>query len=72
VLFRSLFVYPNPAGDVLTVGANNDLPLQRVEIYTLSGTLVLVSNETTINIGHLPTGIYVVKAGGKSAKVVKQ
>jgi hypothetical protein len=31
----------------------------------------MVSNETTINIGHLPAGIYVVKAGNKSAKVVK-
>ncbi|GHT67054.1 hypothetical protein FACS189452_04060 [Bacteroidia bacterium] len=49
----------------------------KVEVYSLVGSLAGVYNvsggaSTTINIAHLPAGIYIVKVGNKAAKVVKQ
>jgi hypothetical protein len=65
-----LFVYPNPVvADVISI--DGDFAGQ-VEIYSLTGALVLVSNKTTIKIGHLPAGTYIVKAGNRVGKVVKQ
>jgi hypothetical protein len=62
-------VYPNPAGDMLYITDEYD---GLVEIYDLSGALLLTSTSHSINISALPAGIYIVKAGGKAAKVVKQ
>jgi hypothetical protein len=64
-----LAVYPNPAGDMLYITDEYDA---LVEIYDLSGALLLTSTSHSINISALPSGIYIVKAGGKAAKVVKQ
>ncbi|GHT67642.1 hypothetical protein FACS189452_05740 [Bacteroidia bacterium] len=49
----------------------------KVEVYSLTGGLAGVYNvsggaSTTINIAHLPAGIYIVRVGNKAAKVVKQ
>jgi hypothetical protein len=64
-----LMVHPNPAGSMLYI---TDEYAGIVEIYDLQGTLWLTSTRNDINISTLPAGIYVVKAGEKSAKVVKQ
>ena len=64
-----LAVYPNPVGDVLYI---TDASVGNVEIYSITGALVLVSGRASINIARLPAGIYVVKAGGRAAKVVKR
>ncbi|GHT66427.1 hypothetical protein FACS189452_02280 [Bacteroidia bacterium] len=49
----------------------------KVEVYSLVGGLAGVYNvsggaSTTINIAHLPAGIYIVRVGNRTAKVVKQ
>ena len=64
-----LEVYPNPAGDMLYI---TDAFAGNVEIYSITGTLVLVSDRAAISIAHLSTGTYIVKAGNKAAKVVKR
>ncbi|GHT73367.1 hypothetical protein FACS189456_3730 [Bacteroidia bacterium] len=80
----SLFVYPNPVSDQLTVssdqwnavGAGSARP--SIEIYNVAGTKVfetplsIVHYPLSINIGHLPAGIYIVRVGNRTAKVVKQ
>lgn len=48
--------YPNPANDVLTF-VNTD----KVSIYTISGYLVGVYTTPTVNVSHLPVGVYMVK-----------
>ncbi|GHT80677.1 hypothetical protein FACS189467_3420 [Bacteroidia bacterium] len=50
---------------------------EQLIIYNLSGGIVgiyeiLNGANTTINVSNLPTGAYIIKVGGKMAKVVKQ
>jgi hypothetical protein len=73
----SLQIYPNPViNGQLTIDNGQLNAGDKVEIYNVNGTLVetlrAASLQTTINIGHLPTGVYIVKVGNKVAKVVKQ
>ena len=56
--------YPNPAKDILHVSGS-------AEIFDLVGNKV-AAGTNEINIEHLLSGIYVVKANGKSQKIVKE
>jgi predicted nucleic acid-binding Zn-ribbon protein len=73
-----LHVYPNPVqnGDLIIDDPQLELD-GKVEVYALNGGLVDVYDvsagaQTIINISRLATGTYIVKAGNKAAKVVKQ
>jgi len=63
---ETIFIYPNPANDILTLnfdnGNNADLTLN---IYNITGELVrsetLRQNQQQINIGELSNGIYMVE-----------
>ncbi|GHT14674.1 hypothetical protein AGMMS4956_12930 [Bacteroidia bacterium] len=69
----SLHIYPNPTSDQITVNSDQWNAGDKVEIYNVNGSLVgAYSIRPTINIAHLPAGIYIVKVGNKVAKVVKQ
>lgn len=65
--------YPNPATDQLIVSGNEML---RVEIISQTGEVVLssehLSDQETIDISHLPAGIYVVKMTGETSVVTKK
>ncbi|GHT83089.1 hypothetical protein FACS189467_8510 [Bacteroidia bacterium] len=74
-----LNVYPNPIVNGELIIDNEQLNAgDKVEIYNVNGTKVfetplsIVHYPLSINIGHLPAGIYIVKVGTKVAKVVKQ
>ena len=69
-------VYPNPTYGQLTMN-NEQLIINDVEIYDVVGqklqsTIVNLQSEITIDISHLPAGVYFLKAGNKVAKVVKR
>ena len=53
-------VYPNPAHDIVFVGANNDSPVQQIELYDITGQLIFTSTETEINVSTLPKGVYFI------------
>ena len=53
-------IYPNPVSDVLMIDANE--PLTLISIYNQSGQCVLQTNDSQINVSHLPAGIYVFRA----------
>ena len=68
---QPLSVYPNPATNHLIVKGTDGT----VELYDVAGRLVntQASNQTiTIDLHGLPTGIYLLRSGGKTATVVKQ
>jgi hypothetical protein len=48
----------------------------RVQVYSIVGTLVALSDTQStvadINLSHLPTGIYLVKTGDYTQKIIKQ
>ena len=69
-----MLIYPNPAADKLTVSIPGH-PGQTVQLYSGLGRLVYQS-ETDANgdivwdVSSLNEGIYLVKSGGKTAKVM--
>ena len=67
----SLTIYPNPVKDVLNIAA--DKPVHSVRIYNVYGTEVAHAVDTNIiNVSHLPAGVYMVRADGKVARIIKE
>ncbi len=55
----NISIYPNPATDVLNiVGVDNDC---RVTVYSPTGKLLICANNTTVDVSHLQSGIYIVR-----------
>jgi hypothetical protein len=73
---RKLYVYPNPIVNGQLIMDNGQLKAgEAINVYSVNGALVLTGNvsggsNTTLNLSHLSQGTYVVKVGGKVAKVV--
>lgn len=63
-------VYPNPVSDRINV--NPDNPNSSITIYNSFGIPVLTSKTATIEIGHLPQGLYILKAEGHTTKFIKK
>ncbi len=71
---KSVSIYPNPAQEIITIeGLEQGAVFQ---IYTTTGicigTYVIRPIDNTINISHLPKGVYFVASNGKKAMFVKQ
>ena len=67
----SLAVYPNPVKDVLNIAT--DKPVHSIRIYNVYGTEVAHAADTnSINVSHLPAGVYMVRADGKVARIIKE
>ena len=67
----SLAVYPNPVKDVLNIAT--DKPIHSIRIYNVYGTEVARATDTnSINVSHLPSGVYMVRADGKVARIIKE
>lgn len=58
---KSLNVFPNPASTWMKLDLNEDQAVS-VRLYDLQGREVMHSNSTNLNIQHLNTGIYFVRA----------
>jgi len=72
----SLRVYPNPATGQLII-ENEQLIIRNVELFDMMGKLVMSPmshkfQEMTINISHLPSGIYFVRVSTEAGKIVKK
>ena len=67
----ALAVYPNPVKDVLNIA--NDKPVHSIRIYNVYGTEVAqAANTKSINVSHLPAGVYMVHADGKVTRIIKE
>ena len=67
----SLAIYPNPVKDVLNIAT--DKPVHNIHIYNVYGTEVAHAADTnSINVSHLPSGVYMVRADGKVARIIKE
>lgn len=53
-------VYPNPAHDYIRVETMCTMSVQRVDVYDITGKLMISSAETEINISELESGMYFV------------
>jgi uncharacterized repeat protein (TIGR02543 family) len=70
-------LYPNPVNNGQLIIENGQWQAgEAVKVYSISGALVATYNttgeKTSVNVGHLPNGTYVLKVGGYTAKFVKQ
>ena len=57
-------LYPNPASSTAIIELPEEISRSYVEIYTLSGVLLLseyIENKKTLPIEYLPNGVYFVK-----------
>ena len=67
----ALAVYPNPVKDVLNIA--NDKPVHSIRIYNVYGTEVAqVTDTNSIDVSHLPAGVYMVHADGKVTRIIKE
>ena len=55
-----LDVYPNPAQDFIRVETMCTSSLQRIDIYDITGKLIVSSTDTEINVSKLKSGMYFV------------
>ncbi len=66
----NLLVYPNPVSDVLYI--DNLKKGTEIELYTQLGKKVQSTTEKTIDVSHLPAGVYFLHVDGNSLKVIKE
>ena len=78
---NDIIIFPNPLTDNSNIKLSPDVQCQSVELYTLDGRLVKTchgaSQQTTINVENLNTGVYILKirmADGKefAERIVKE
>lgn len=68
-------VYPNPATDIVTVKAGEEI--SQLAVYSLTGAQMGVDaevngGEATLNVSPLQNGAYVIRVNGKSVKLIKK
>ena len=71
-----LKIYPNPTTGELRI-ENGEFKIENVEIFDIYGRTLLSlpslkSFETTLNISHLPTGLYFVKITTEKGEMIKK
>mgnify|MGYP001176370386 CR=1 FL=1 len=60
---NAITIYPNPTTSIVTLQGGKEYD---VEVYTLQGKKVMALTGNSINMGHLSTATYIVKATDKS------
>ncbi|MBW4358907.1 T9SS type A sorting domain-containing protein [Flavobacterium taihuense] len=66
-------VYPNPASEVVKINLQEDLMLEKVNIYNTLGQLVKTEKNNTISVSYLSKGSYffeVITDKGKATKTI--
>jgi hypothetical protein len=71
---KGLLISPNPAEDVIKILFPEPVSVHKIEIYSINGKIVgaiavdaSFSKTSTVNISHLKTGIYFVKATSRNS-----
>lgn len=65
-------IYPNPVKDVLKVSASAEMEAKMVQIYDMTGRLIMSDDELEINLASLSAGVYYVKVIFPEGVVVKR
>jgi len=67
-LEASIRIFPNPSKDYIHIDVANDISINHIAIYDISGKIVYQSQDVAeINVRDLNTGIYLVKISGEKA-----
>jgi hypothetical protein len=65
-------VYPNPLGEKLYLFLDSSIVFETAEVYSISGQKILTTNNTSIEVGKLPSGFYFVSILTKEGRVTKK
>ena len=77
-LSNAIALYPNPAGEQVTISNSSNIALETAMIYDLNGKLVSQINlqdmqsERVIDVSSYATGVYMVQITGEQSSVVKR
>tara|TARA_B110000259_G_scaffold61050_1_gene72098 strand:+ start:320 stop:1165 length:846 start_codon:yes stop_codon:yes gene_type:complete len=77
-LSNAIALYPNPAGEQVTISNGSNITLETAMIYDLNGKLVSQINlqdmqsEQVIDVSSYATGVYMVQITGDQSSVVKR
>jgi len=63
-------IYPNPSNGLINIETGNSI--QQIYIYNNIGSLNLVSQNTTINMSELPSGIYYISVQFESGEIERK
>ena len=69
---EKISVYPNPAHDFIRVETQLIASVQRVEIYNVTGQMMLSTTDTEINVSTLPEGVYFIAVIAENQKFVER
>ena len=69
-------VYPNPTTDFITIDNETNFA-QMAIIYDIRGSIVISAivspfDKTKVNMGHLSVGMYVLRVGNETMKILKE
>ena len=65
---KDLKLYPNPVSSILTVSSNL-YEIERIEVFSLHGGRIITSNNKTINVSALSSGIYLIQIRGTDQRI---
>ncbi len=65
-------VYPNPTRDVLNIVSKGDRSILSAKIFDLQGKLILGTQNTSIDVQNLSSGLYLVKIETESGAITKK
>ncbi|MBQ9865259.1 MAG: DUF333 domain-containing protein [Bacteroidales bacterium] len=69
IQFDNLSVCPNPVHSFISISGISDISSIKVLIYTITGSLLMTSIDSHIDLSQLPQGIYIVKVETKEKQV---
>ena len=58
---KNVKIYPNPASDVLFVEVKDNQPVQRLELYSVSGQLIRQTSKGSMPVADIIPGTYMIK-----------
>jgi len=71
VSIQNINVYPNPTTNLIKI--RSSAIINKIELYDLIGKQVLLTKQTNqIDVSHLPSGIYLLKASIKNKTLIKK
>ncbi len=68
----NLQIYPNPAIDFITIKSGDTEKISKVNIFAMTGELVISGSKTKIDISNLPIGNYIVEAKSEKNKYISK
>ncbi len=65
---NTLRLYPNPSSNVITI----ENAQETIEIFSANGALIKRSKNNKVDLSKQPSGVYIIRSGKQSARVIKK